>query len=89
MITHNIEKTKGVVLKMTPSKESDAILSIYTYDYGRISVYGKGIRKINSKNARGVTPSSLSLFELNIRKGLSTLVRATGIEYYIHIQEHI
>ena len=89
MITHNIEKTEGVVLKMTPSKESDAILSIYTHDYGRISVYGKGIRKINSKNARGVTPSSLSLFELNIRKGLSTLVRATGIEYYIHIQDHI
>ena len=57
MTTHNIEKTEGVVLKITPSKESDAILSIYTYDYGRISVYGKGIRKINSKNARGVTPS--------------------------------
>ena len=46
MITHNIEKTEGVVLKITPSKESDAILSIYTHDYGRISVYGKGIRKI-------------------------------------------
>ena len=57
MTTHNIEKTEGVVLKITPSKESDAILSIYTHDYGRISVYGKGIKKINSKNARGVTPS--------------------------------
>ena len=83
MTTHNIEKTEGVVLKITPSKESDAILSIYTHDYGRISVYGKGIRKINSKNARGVTPSSLSLFELNVRKGLSSL------KYYTHIQDHI
>lgn len=45
MTTHNIEKTEGVVLKITPSKESDAILSIYTHDYGRISVYGKGIKK--------------------------------------------
>ena len=78
MTTHNIEKTEGVVLKITPSKESDAILSIYTYDYGRISVYGKGIRKINSKNARGVTPSSLS-----------SLIRASGIKYYTHIQDHI
>ena len=89
MTTHNIEKTEGVVLKITPSKESDAILSIYTHDYGRISVYGKGIRKINSKNARGVTPSSLSLFELNVRKGLSSLIRASGIKYYTHIQDHI
>ena len=46
MTTHNIEKTEGVVLKITPSKESDAILSIYTHDYGRISVYGKGIKKM-------------------------------------------
>ena len=50
MTTHNIEKTEGVVLKITPSKESDAILSIYTYDYGRISVYGKGIRKNRLEN---------------------------------------
>ena len=85
MTTHNIEKTEGIVLKITPSKESDAILSIYTFVYSRISVYGKGIRKINSKNARGVTPSSLSKIELNVRKGLSSLIRASGIKYYTHI----
>lgn len=89
MTTHNIEKTEGVVLKTTPYKESDAILSVYTYQFGKISVYGKGLKKINSKNARGVTPSTLSLFELNIRQTMSSLVRASGIEYYTHIQDHI
>lgn len=89
MTTHNIEKTEGVVLKATPYKESDAILSIYTHVYGKISVYARGVKKIRSKNARGITPSTLSSFELNIRSGMSSLVRATGIEYYRHIQEHI
>jgi len=44
-------KTKGIILKRSNLGEADRILTIYTKDFGKIKVVGKGIRKIKSKLA--------------------------------------
>jgi len=44
-------KTKGIILKRTNLGEADRILTIYTRDYGKVKMIGKGIRKIKSKLA--------------------------------------
>lgn len=79
----------GFVIKSTPYKESDALLQVYTYEYGRITLLAKGIKKMKSKNAAGCQTLTLSEFTCFIKKGISTLIKATPISFYRHIKEDI
>lgn len=81
--------TTGFILKSTDYKESDAILHVYTQEYGRISLLAKGIKKIKSKNAPGCQTITLSEFTFIPRKGLSTLIKAIPVTYFRHIKENI
>jgi len=47
-------RTKGYVLKKTGLREADQLFTIYTKDYGKIDVLGRGIRKITSKLRSGI-----------------------------------
>ena len=49
----------GIIIKVVPYKESDAIVSLLTKDEGIISFKARGVFKINSK-----TSSSLQLFTI-------------------------
>lgn len=79
----------GFVLKSNVYKESDALIYIYTKEYGKISLVAKGIKKMKSKNASGCQTLSLSEFSFIPRVGLSTLIKASLINYYRHIKEDI
>ena len=81
--------TTGFILKSTDYKESDAILHLYTKEYGRISLLAKGIKKIKSKNASACQTLTLSEFTFIPRKGLSTLIKAVPVTYFRHIKENI
>jgi DNA repair protein RecO (recombination protein O) len=54
----------GIVLKGTNYKDSDKIYSILTRELGRISVLGKGVRKISSR--RGGNLDTLNLISAKI-----------------------
>ena len=88
-MTTNEVNVEGVVLKQSDYKENDMILHVYTKDYGKISFIAKGVRKLTSKNARAVSPMMVSEFSLNLKKGLSSLIKATPIHYLRHIKESI
>ncbi|MFV0394578.1 MAG: DNA repair protein RecO [Coprobacillaceae bacterium] len=81
--------TTGFILRSMDYKESDAILHIYTKEYGKISFIAKGVKKMKSKNASGCQTLTLSEFTFIPRKGLSTLLKATPVNYYRHIKEDI
>lgn len=89
MTTKQESIVTGIVLKSTPYKESDALLQVYTYEYGRITLLAKGIKKMKSKNAAGCQTLTLSEFTCIIKKGISTLIKATPISFYRHIKEDI
>lgn len=86
--THE-ETSKGVVLKTTPYKENDLLVHVYTQEFGKITLLAKGARKMTSKNAPSVLPLTLSTFEMNLRPGISPLMRGTPDNYYKHIKETI
>ena len=88
-MTTNEVNVEGVVLKQSAYKENDMILHVYTKDYGKISFVAKGVKKLTSKNARAVSPMMVSEFSLNLKKGLSTLIKATPVHYLRHIKESI
>jgi DNA repair protein RecO (recombination protein O) len=85
--THNT--TKGIVLKTMPYKENDLLVYVYTREFGKITLKGRGVRKMTSKNASLVMPMTLAEFELIPRRGISTLLRGHVINYYHNIKKTI
>lgn len=85
----NQETTTGVVLKTTPYKENDALVEVYTLDYGRLTFLAKGVKKITSKNASGLQEMTLSEFVFIPSKGICNLIKASGIDFYHHIKDDL
>lgn len=56
-------KTEGFIFKKEDIGETDRIYSVYTKDFGRIEVLGKGIRKISAKLRAGMELFSFSEIE--------------------------
>lgn len=81
--------SEGIVLKSNDYKDSDAIISVYTKEYGRMSLIAKGVKKIKSKNASGVQTITHSEFTFIPKKGLSSLIKASYLNYYRYIKEDI
>lgn len=68
---YNIYTTRGIIIKIKESGESDKILSVFTKDFGRLEIFSKGTRKIKSK----LRPH-LDLF------GLTRVSFITGREFF-------
>jgi len=66
-------KTSGVFLKKIDKGEADQLFTIYTRDYGRLEVVGKGIRKMTSKLRSQTRILSLSDIEFIQGKAGKTL----------------
>ncbi|MFH1598443.1 MAG: DNA repair protein RecO [Patescibacteria group bacterium] len=50
------KKTKGIILKRKDIGESDRLVTIYTYDLGKVEARATGARKIQSKLASHLEP---------------------------------
>ncbi|MGN1182920.1 MAG: DNA repair protein RecO [Faecalibacillus sp.] len=83
------EVNQGIILSTQPYKESDALITVYFKDYGKITLIAKGIKKLKSKNAGAVQSLTLSEITFIPRKGLSLLLKASSLDYYRHIKEDI
>ena len=83
------ETVEAIILKKTHYKENDMILHVYTREYGKISVLARGIRKMTSKNARGCQEMMLSELTIHLKKGISTLMKASPVNYFRHIEENL
>ncbi len=73
-------RTKGFVLKKTDRQESNRIFSIFTYDFGKLEITGKAVRKINSKLRAGIDIFYLSDIEFIQGKNNKTLTDASVIK---------
>ena len=66
-------RTKGYVIGKTNLREADQLFTIYTKDYGKISVLARSIRKIKSKLRSGIDIFYLSEIEFIKGKNYKTL----------------
>ena len=69
--------TEGIVLKTVKYGETDAILTVFTKKLGKIGVYARGVRKMNSRMMSGSQPFTYAAFNL-IPK--ATLFKVTSID---------
>ncbi len=82
------ERVKGIVLSEIDIKENDKIIQVITAEYGKISFYGRGLKKINSKNAYACQLFDLSEFSFDYRETKMQLLKsATLINEFYNIKQ--
>lgn len=78
MATHY--QTHGFVFKKSDRNEADRIFSIFTYDFGRLEIFAKAIRKIDAKLRGGIDTLYWSDIEFIQGKHNKTLIDARIIK---------
>lgn len=78
----------GIVLKETDVKDNDRIIQVYTEHYGIISLYGRGLKKITSRNSFACQLFDLSefSFDYNPQKDLQLLKSAVLKKEYLNVK---
>ncbi len=73
-------QTEGFLIKKRDQGEADQLLTIYTREFGKVIVLGKGIRKIHSKLKYGADLFNLSDIEFIQGRKIKTLtdIRTLG-----------
>lgn len=80
---------KGLILRETPYKESDVMLSVLTECGGKISVFAKGAKKKSNHMSAAVQLLTYSEFTLYENRGRYTLDEADPIEMFFGIRGDI
>lgn len=82
-------RTEGFVFKKTNRYEADQVFSIFTYDYGRLEILAKAIRKITSKLRGGLDLFYFSEVEFIQGKLQKTLTDTNAIEKFQDIKKNL
>jgi DNA repair protein RecO (recombination protein O) len=81
--------TEGIVLAKRNFGEADRIFSIYTKDYGRLSLIGKGVRKPGSRKRGHLEVFNKIKFSAVATKGIDLITEAEIIEIYPEIRKKL
>lgn len=82
-------RTKALFFKKEESGEADEFFDVYTKDFGRLRILGKGIRKISSKLRFGSQPFSLSEIEFVQGKNHKILTDVFLIEKFKNLRKDL
>ncbi|MDD8048732.1 MAG: DNA repair protein RecO [Thomasclavelia sp.] len=80
---------EGIVLKTQDYKDNDSLVTVYTKEYGKITLVARGVKKVKSKNSPACQSLTHSEFTFIPRKGLSVLIKASSINFYRYLKEDI
>lgn len=82
-------KAEGIILRRRDLGEADRILTVFTYQKGKISVLAKGVRRITSRRSGNVELlNRVSLF-LHQAKTFLILTEASSLDTYQKIKEDL
>lgn len=81
--------TKAIALKATDYKESDRYILLYSLEYGKISVYAKGIRKGNAKLKFCADQFCFGQYELAKVDDRFTLKTCDQLESFYSLREDV
>ena len=81
--------TRAIVLKATDYKENDKLILLYSLEYGKISVYAKGIRKNNAKLKFAADQFCFGQYELSKADDRFTLKTCDQLESFFSLREEV
>ncbi len=79
---HHSYSSEGIVLSRKNYGEADRILSVFSKDFGKLSLLAKGIRKIKSKKRGHLEIFSKIKFSAINGKGMDIMTEAQTIDDY-------
>jgi DNA repair protein RecO (recombination protein O) len=82
-------RTEGIIFKKENLGENDQLFKIFTKNFGKIEVLGKGIRKISSKLKSGMEIFYLSEIEFVQGKIHKTLTDAICLEKFQNLRKNL
>lgn len=82
-------RTQGIVLKKENRLEADQLFTVYTKDFGRLEILGKGIRKIKSKLRSSIDLFYLSEIEFIQGRTYKTLTDALLIDKFENLKKDL
>lgn len=82
-------KVEGIVLKRRNLGEADRILTVFTYQKGKISVLAKGVRRITSRRAGNVELLNRVSMFLYQAKTFLMLTEAVSLDTYQKLKEDL
>jgi DNA repair protein RecO (recombination protein O) len=82
-------RTIGFVFKKEDRFEADRAFAVFTYDFGRLEIVARAIRKITSKLKAGIEIFSLSEIEFIQGKTHKTLTDAITIENFNNVTQDL
>jgi DNA repair protein RecO (recombination protein O) len=82
-------RTQGFILKKRDFREADRIFTVFTKDFGKLEILGRGIRKIKSKLRGGMQLFSLAEIEFIQGKTHKTLTDASSIEIFPNLRKDL
>ena len=77
-----ISRVRGFVFHKNDINDSDRIFSVFTYEFGRIEIFGKAIRKMHSKLRSGIDVLCLSEIEFFQGRNKKTLTDAKIVKKF-------
>lgn len=80
---------RGIVLRETETKETDKILTLLTWDQGKISVIARGARRKNCKYAAASQPLAYSEWTLYQRRDWHYASDASTLELFQELQRDL
>lgn len=85
------DRISCLILKSLDYKEADSILTVFTEEYGKITFFARGVRKVHSKNAGQIQLYSKSDFLYDHVEGKTsfTLRTASCLNYFRHMKQDL
>lgn len=85
------DKTRCIILKSMDYRDYDAIVTVYSKEYGKISFLARGIRRMKSKNAGSLLPYTEAeiQFDYHPDKTMFTLKTASTMHMWRHMHEDL
>lgn len=81
--------SEGIILGRASYSEADRIISLFSKDYGKITLLAKGVRKLQSRKRGHIEVFNRVKFSATKGKGLDILTEAEEIESYRKIRSSL
>ncbi len=80
-------KSRALVLKNRPLGESDRLITLLSWEYGKITAVAKGARKIKSKLASGVDLFTYGIYQFYRGQGLAIVTGVDVKERFLYLRQ--